>query len=187
MFERWTTRIESALLRRQLERARVVTKGAVSGRRIVLRNHGQMELGNGVALNSFPQGESFVTSLNTWLPDASLEIGEQVVLNGTVIHARQRIHIGAWTMFGPGCVVIDNDSHPLRRDPQARRGRDVAAAPVDLQSNVWVGMRSLIMKGVTIGENSIIAAGSIVTRDIPANVIAGGAPCKVIRRLTDAD
>lgn len=155
------------------------------GQPILVRNFGKIVIGDGVALNPWPQGEPFVTSLHTWLPGAELRIGEQCVLNGTVIHARERVEIGPWTMFGPGCVVIDNDSHPITRDRYLRRGREVASAPVVLGENVWVGTRSVILKGVTIGENTIVAAGSIVTRELPANVIAGGNPCRVIKDLPE--
>lgn len=59
--------------------------------------------------------------------------------------------------------------------------------PVTIENNVWIGSHVVINPGVTIGENTVIGAGSVVTKDIPANVVAAGAPCKVIREITDRD
>ena len=59
--------------------------------------------------------------------------------------------------------------------------------PIHIGNKVWIGANSVVLPGVTIGENSVIGAGSIVTRDIPANVIAAGNPCRVIREITEED
>ena len=59
--------------------------------------------------------------------------------------------------------------------------------PITIGDNVWIGGNVMVLPGVTIGENSVIGAGSVVTRDIPANVVAFGAPCKVYREITDRD
>ena len=121
--------------------------------------------------------------LRTFAPSARIELAAGVQLNGTAITARsRRISIGAHTMIAPDCVITDSDFHALwpaetrHIEPAFERDADVL-----IGSHVWIGMRSLILKGVTIGDGAIIAAGSVVTRDVPAGAVAAGAPARVIR------
>ena len=92
------------------------------------------------------------------------------------------IVIGEKVMFGPA-VTIATVGHPI--NPELREY--MYTAPVRIENNVWVGGNVTICPGVTIGENSVIGAGSVVVHDIPANCIAAGNPCKVIREITDDD
>jgi len=92
------------------------------------------------------------------------------------------IMIGNWVMFGPN-VTIAVTGHPI--DP-TRRGY-MYALPVAIGDRVWVGAGAIICPGVTIGENSVIGAGSVVTKDVPANVVAAGNPCRVIREINEQD
>ena len=78
-------------------------------------------------------------------------------------------------MVGTGTAIVDNDDHPERLGTEP--------IPVVIGDNVFIGMRCIIMKGVTIGNNAVIGAGSIVTKDIPANSVAAGVPCKIIRQV----
>ena len=94
------------------------------------------------------------------------------------------IHIGNDTMFGPN-VTLATAGHPL--DPELRRAAYQQNAPIRIGANVWIGAHSVVLPGVSIGDNSVIGAGSVVSRDIPANVLALGAPCAVVRELTDED
>lgn len=83
-----------------------------------------------------------------------------------------------------GCVLItDTDAHPM--DYVARRSSNdgTKSAPVVIEDDVWVGAHCIILKGVTIGARSIIGAGSVVTKSIPADCVAAGNPCKVIKNL----
>ena len=75
--------------------------------------------------------------------------------------------------------------HPL--DPQQRIDNIEAAYPITVGNNVWFGGGVKVLPGVTIGDNAVIGAGSVVTKDIPANVLAVGNPCRVIREITEAD
>ncbi len=169
-------------LKLQLRQHGVSVKGKIRGNNVHLVNRGRIELGNNVGLTSFPDGDMSRTSLSTHTPEAVIRIGERSKLNGTTIHARESVTIKSWCLFGPGTVIIDNDSHPPVRDRDARR-EDPASAPVVIGDNVWIGMRSLITKGVTIGDNAIVAAHSVVTRDVPANTLVGGNPARIIRQL----
>ena len=89
----------------------------------------------------------------------------------------------AGDLFAPN-VTISTTGHPAH--PELRT-QGMYSFPVTIGDNVWIGSGAIILPGVTIGENSIIGAGSVVTHDIPANVIAFGAPCKVQREITDRD
>lgn len=91
------------------------------------------------------------------------------------------VFIGKNTLAGVNLEIMDSDFHNL--DPEKRSGYSYPVKPVYISENVFIGSNVKILKGVTIGHNSVIAAGSIVTSDIPENVVAGGNPAKVIRRL----
>ncbi len=94
------------------------------------------------------------------------------------------IHIGNNVMFGPN-VVVDTAAHPIR--PDIRKNKVQFNVPVIIEDNVWVGAGVIILPGVRIGENSVIGAGSVVTKDIPANAVAYGTPCRVIREIGERD
>lgn len=94
-----------------------------------------------------------------------------------------KITIGKNVMIGPN-VTICTTGHPVH---PAHRLDGMYSFPVTIGDNVWIGGNVFILPGVTIGDNSVIGAGSIVTKDIPANVIAVGNPCKVLREITDRD
>lgn len=94
------------------------------------------------------------------------------------------VYIGDYVMIGPN-VTIATAGHPVR--PDLRRRGIQFNLPVHIGNNVWIGAGVVILPGVTIGENSVIGAGSIVTKDIPANVVAVGNPCKVLREIGEKD
>ncbi len=94
------------------------------------------------------------------------------------------IYIGDHVMIAPN-VVIATGTHPIH--PELRRKEAQYNLPVHIQDNVWLGAGCLVMPGVTIGENSVIGAGSVVTKDIPANVVAVGNPCRVLRDISEKD
>jgi len=91
------------------------------------------------------------------------------------IECRERITIGPGAAIGPGVMIRDNDGHPLTTEGHQ------STLPVTIGRRVWIGAKAIILKGVTIGEGSIVAAGSIVTHDIPAHCLAAGVPAKVVR------
>ncbi|SDL83773.1 sugar O-acetyltransferase [Sediminibacillus halophilus] len=90
------------------------------------------------------------------------------------------VRIGDHCLLAPG-VHIYTAAHPL--DPEARKAGAEFGKPVTIGNNVWIGGRTVINPGVTIGDNAIIASGSVVTRDIPANVVAGGAPASILKEV----
>jgi maltose O-acetyltransferase len=110
-----------------------------------------------------------------------LEIGESAFINyGCSIAANELIRIGARCSIGTYVIIMDNDFHRL--EPE-RRDEPSDTAPIVLEENVWLGARVIVMRGVTIGEGSVIGAGAVVTRSVPPRSLAVGVPARVIRQL----
>ncbi len=120
--------------------------------------------------------------LSTHSAQAVISIGNHCGFSGTVIGAKEKISIGNDVMCGANTLITDFDWHGIL--PHERKTSSGDSQPIHIGNNVFIGYGSIVLKGVTIGENSVIGANSVVTRDIPANVIAGGNPCKVIKPLT---
>ena len=94
------------------------------------------------------------------------------------------IYVGDYTMLGPN-VVIATAGHPIL--PELREKAYQYNMPVHIGKNCWLGAGVIVLHGVTIGDNSVIGAGSVVTKDIPPNVVAVGNPCKVMRQISEHD
>ena len=94
------------------------------------------------------------------------------------------IYVGDRVMMGPN-VVLATAGHPV--EPELRRNVAQFNLPIHIGANVWLGAGCIVLPGVTIGENSVIGAGSVVTKDIPANVVAVGNPCRVLRPIGPRD
>ena len=107
---------------------------------------------------------------------ARIEIGNNCGFSGTVIGAALHIKLGNNVRCGANTLITDTDWHT----DDYRTGED---KPIVIDDNVWLGYGVKVLKGVTIGKNSLIGANSVVTKDIPANVIAVGNPCKVIKQI----
>lgn len=106
-----------------------------------------------------------------------LEIGEGTYINyGVSIAANSSIKIGKKCNIGTYCIVIDSDYHGIED-----RDSPPPPQPVVLEDNVWLGARVIVLKGVTIGKDSVIGAGSVVTKNIPPRSVAVGLPAKVIK------
>ncbi|MEO7690486.1 MAG: sugar O-acetyltransferase [Sphingomonas sp.] len=112
----------------------------------------------------------------------NIRLGRNVFINqNCTMYDLGGIDIGDDVMIGPNVSLITS-SHPL--EPSQRRAC-VIAKPIVIERNVWIAAGATIIGGVTIGENSVVAAGSVVTRDVPANSLAGGNPARVIRDIGD--
>ncbi len=129
---------------------------------------------------------------NVWIePDFRCEfgknitIGDNVYINfGCIILDCSEVTIGSHTLLGPniGLYAANHSTDATERINGGCYGK-----PIHIGNNVWLGGDVKVLQGVTIGDNTIIGAGSIVTKDIPDNVIAVGNPCKVIRKITEED
>lgn len=119
----------------------------------------------------------------TITPWARIVIGDRVGMSATTIASHLSVTIGDDTMIGAGTVITDSDWHSIETDVHTRHHADGKTAPVSIGKNVFIGTRVFIAKGVTIGDNAVIGANSVVTHDIPANAVAAGNPCCVIKCL----
>ena len=136
-----------------------------------LRGGGQVIFGDDAIIGT-------KTDIFTHDHNAIVRIGHRSFVNGARISAVERIEIGDDAIVADA-RLMDTDFHSLSKRRQ-QRDVPVGVAPIHIKNNVWIAAGSAVLKGVTIGENSVIAFGSVVVKDIPANVIAGGNPCKEI-------
>ena len=112
--------------------------------------------------------------------EGSVTIGDACLMSpGSRISASDSVTLGDSVMLANGAYITDSDWHGL----YDRIDRDERVTPVCLEDNVWVGDHAKVLKGVTVGENSVVAAGAIVTRDVPANVIVAGNPARIVKSL----
>lgn len=122
---------------------------------------------------------------------AKIKIGNDVGISSACIRAKQYIKIGNNVNTGGDCILLDTDAHnmnyKIRRKRDGEDGRTANSAPIIIEDDVLIGARCIILKGVTIGAHSVIAAGSIVTKSIPKDCVAGGNPCKIIKNIRDID
>lgn len=111
-------------------------------------------------------------------------IGNNVGISGTTINATSSIIIGNNVLIGSGCIITDTDSHPLHYDNRNAGCNELTQkAPIVIEDNCFIGARSIILKGVTIGEGSVVGAGSVVVKDVPSHCVVCGNPAKVVKYL----
>ena len=128
--------------------------------------------------------------------DGRCIVGDFTLLNGAIVMAEELVEIGSHCLISWGVGIADSDFHPL--EPAQRLIDSQALAPffkdrparpklktarVKIGDNVWIGMNAVILKGVTIGENSVVAAGAVVTKSFPANTIAAGNPAVAVKKF----
>ena len=123
-------------------------------------------------------------------------VGNFTLMNGALVMAEERIEIGSHCLISWNVGIADSDFHPLApaqriidahalapffkdRPPRPK----LRTAPVIISDNVWIGMNAIILKGVTIGENSVVAAGAVVTKSVPPNVVVAGNPAVITKQL----
>lgn len=113
---------------------------------------------------------------------SNIHLGERVFFNfNCVVLDVCRVNIGNFTLFGPA-VQIYTATHPMNA---ALRRNQESGKPIEIGDDVWVGGGAIICPGVKIGSSTVIGAGSVVTKDIPAEVFAAGNPCRIIREIND--
>jgi len=121
--------------------------------------------------------------INTHSKGALIKIGTNCGFSGTVISSKQKIELGNDVLCGANVLITDFDWHYV--NPQKRHQKGSKSIPIIIGNNVWLGINTIVLKGVRIGDNSVIAANSVVVKDVPPNVIAGGNPCKVLKPIED--
>lgn len=151
---------------------------------LLLKGKGKIYFGNNVQIGvvSSPDFYSHYTYLEAREEWSEIIIGDNVAINNAFsIGCSSKVTIENDVLIGVNCSIIDNDGHDLAI--KKRNAGMPKSAPVHIQQNVFLGSNVSILKGVTIGKNTIIGNGSVVTKNIPENVIAAGNPAKVIRNL----
>lgn len=160
------------------------------GRPVVhMEKGGEISLGRGCVLCSKCEanfaGVNHPVILALLRPGAKLTIGDDTGISGGSFCAAKSVEIGSHCLIGANVTVTDCDFHAVK--PEGRRHnsdpKDIGCAPVVIEDNVWLGANVMVLKGVRIGKNTVVAAGSVVTRDLPPNCVAGGVPAKVLREL----
>jgi acetyltransferase-like isoleucine patch superfamily enzyme len=150
------------------------------GRRVTLRgrpsvvNEGTLTVGERVRLVSTVATLELVT-----LPGGHLEIGDNVFINfGSSLVASAHVKIGQDCLIGTHVSIMDCDFHRVED-----KAWDTTGRPVVIEDRAWLGNRSMVLRGVTVGHDAVVAAGSVVTRDVPPRTVVAGVPARVIREF----
>ncbi len=142
--------------------------------RAVISNQGRITLGDHVRLVSTVATLELAT-----LPGGHLEIGDNVFINyGCSIASSNHVKIGNDCLIGSHVMIMDCDFHRVED-----KSWDTTGVPIILEDRVWLGNRAIVLKGVRIGHDSVVAAGSVVTKDVPPRTLVAGMPARVIRKF----
>lgn len=176
-------------------RLKFFLKGVSYGKRLNVYTRIFLELGQNAQISigddfTFSSGECInplcrnICGCIVANPGASIKIGDNVGMSSPCIWAHSAITIGNNVNIGGDSILMDSDAHSLnymdRRFPTIDRANK-KNAPIIVEDDVLIGARCIILKGVTIGARSVIGSGSVVTKSIPADCVAAGNPCKIIR------
>jgi len=157
----------------------------------IIQRHRQSEIRIGRRMNlrstarSNPLGPNHPVIISTRRAGARLTIGDDFGMTGGSLVCDERISIGDRVWVGANTVIADTDFHPLQPQRRQIAPLDAKTAPISIADDVFIGMRALILKGVSIGAGAVIGAGSVLRRDVPAGAIVAGNPAVVLGELTD--
>lgn len=166
----------------------------IIGENTIIKGHlflrgrdGKISIGNNVVINSNyienPIGSQTFTSLVV-TKNAHLIIKDNVGISNSSIFCSDTIIIEEFVLIGGDCKIYDTDFHSIYiNDRKSNPERGIKSAPVIIKKGAFIGTGSIILKGVEIGENVVVAAGSIVTKNIPKNELWGGNPAKFIKKI----
>ena len=153
---------------------------------IQVKTRGSICIGDDFTCTSSPWDNSIgvfqKVILKTLKSDSKIKMGNNVGVSGSTISALMSITLGNRVLIGSGCLITDSDAHPVHFKNRTDVSK-IMAAPIVIGDDCFIGARSIILKGVKIGEGSVIGAGSVVVCDIPKGVIAAGNPAKIIKNL----
>jgi hypothetical protein len=132
------------------------------------------------SITANPLGLNHPCMITTWYArDAEILIGNNCGFSGSTIGATNSIHIGNHVICGPNTTIFDTDGHAVSTSEKGK------SDPIIIEDHVWLGMNCVVLKGVTIGHHTVVAANSVVTNSLPPNVLAAGTPARVIRSLSE--
>lgn len=145
---------------------------------------GKLHIGDNVIINSSryanPLGERMIFEIKR---GGEVWIGNHSGLSGSIIKSDTCVRVDEYVNIGAGCVIMDTDAHALNAAERITdNDKNTVSIPVHIKSGAFIGTRSIILKGVTIGEGSVVGAGSVVTKSIPPGEIWAGNPAKFIRK-----
>lgn len=149
-----------------------------------------IEIGEGCVLCSTPEmtalGVNHPVVLRTLTSNARIRIGNNTGLSGVTICAAASVQIGNECLLGANVTIVDTDFHAINSTGRRFNSNwtKIGTLPTVIEDNVFIGAGSLILKGVRVGANSVIGAGSVVTRDIPPDSVVAGNPAKIVRTLS---
>jgi len=173
----WWCRIKSVLLGRRFRAGR----GFRVYGPLFISGPGRVEFGDDCLIIGNAIKPVCIRTLNA---DAVVRLGNHAGLNGTAIQCAQSVEIGDWSNIADA-YITDTPAHSLSRRRREPGGSEVAVAPVRIGNNVWISVQVVVLHGVSIGENSVIGACSLVRHDVPANVFCAGNPLTVISEIGD--
>lgn len=154
-------------------------KGTILNYRFKFRGPGRLKISDNVNMWAFEEWNRFFT----YDKNALIEIGKGTRLNGVTIQARKSVKIGKNCTIG-SAMLIDNDfhstDHRYRNDPA-----HIKVAPVIVRDNVWIAGQAVVLKGVKVGDRSVVGMRAVVTKDVEADTIVAGNPAKPVRRIAN--
>lgn len=155
---------------------------------LLKQNNGSLIIGddflcnNKVESNSIGLIQPCIFNINA--PGSKLIIGNNVGISGSTICATTSVTIGDNVLIGSGCIITDTDAHPIDWEYRKNgKNEKTKRSPIVIGNDVFIGARSIILKGVTIGDRAVIGAGSVVSKDVPADCIVAGNPAVVVKQL----
>lgn len=190
IFYRVINKIKSTNIKRSLHRLKNVSIGddlhVNAGMKFYLHKEAKLCIGNNVTFYS--QNDDYHMNMFAGVkliadrPGALIKIGDNTRINGSCIHAWKSVIIGNNCLVAANVNIMDSNGHPVSmNNPSERIMIRDQAEPIVIEDNVWIGCNSIILKGVTIGEGSIVSAGSVVIDDVPARSIVRGNPAIVVK------
>ena len=147
---------------------------------LIIHGPGRVEIGHNCFFDNKTGRPNKILTLSN---EAAVLIGANCYLNGVEIACKDRVEIGNRCIIAD-CLMLDTDFHSLQKNRHDREA-PVMTRPIHIGENVWIGNRAIVLKGVTIGANSVVGAGAVVRNSVPSDVVVFGNPAQVVKKLLD--
>lgn len=148
---------------------------------LIIRGPGKVRIGNNCYVDGLTLGH---VCLSVSLPGAYISVGDNCGFNGTVVQCYRYVEINDWSNISDA-YITDTPAHSVKKNRREIPSKETPAYPVKIGKNVWISTRVVILHGVTIGDNSVIAACSLVRKNVPSDILAAGNPLQVIKGVED--